>query len=293
LRVVAVPRAERSGSHRVVDVDVGDLRQAIATLAGVATLARAHAVGPRAIRDSLPELRATCLALPATATSALLPACDVVALSTGLADDARTALEALVSETREVAADVIEAIDMIERRGSGSASSVSGIGARGRLKLESSCQRAVERLARVLHAIELLQRASIGEPVHVAMDELFRELDTGDLAGRLVELGCEGALSTIVAIHPRVGVAVLVGALARLVQQSAGQTFVASVRTERGRAIVEFRKCEKQELPKSTVRVTVPEPASYDQRVLRLAAATLAAPLHEESGAVRLELLRV
>jgi hypothetical protein len=280
---VAVPRAERSGSHRVLEVEVGDVREAIATIAGVATLARAQGVGPKALRDLLPDLRTTCLAIPATVASALIPACDVVALSTGLDDDARRVLDALVGTARRTAHDVLAAIEAAESR---------GLGARTRLALQAACDAAVEELARVRYAIELLQRASMGEPVPVAVDELLRELDVGDLGGTPVELSLLGDVQQTVAVHPRIGVAVLLGALTRVRALAGGASFVADTHVNEHHVSVQLRRRAANDPDGAVVRVTVPEPAAYDEVLLRLVAATLAAPLVVDGRTVRLDLLR-
>lgn len=280
---VAVPRAERSGSHRVVDVEVGDVREAIATIAGVATLARAQGVGPKALRDLLPDLRTTCLAAPATVASALIPACDVVALSTGLEADARNMLDALVGAARKTSQDVLSAVESAETK---------GVGARTRLALEVACDRAVEQLARVRYAIELLQRASIGEPVPVALEDLLHELDGGDLGGTPVELVLLGDVGETVAVHPRIGVAVLLGALTRARELATGDVFVAEARATGDRVAVEMRRRVAADPSEPAVRVAVPEPVAYDELLLRLVAATLAAPLTTSARTVRLDLLR-
>lgn len=280
----AVPRAERSGSHRVIDVEVGDLREAIATIAGVATLARAQGVGPKALRDLLPGLRSACVAVPSTVASALVQACDVVALATGLEADARAALDALVSSSRRTADEVIAALDAAEQK---------GLGARTRLSLQAACDRAVEDLARVRYAIELLQRASMGEPLPVALDDLLRELDGGELGGTPVELSLLGEFEDTVAVHPRIGIAVLLGALSRARTLAGGTAFVASAKsTEDDRIAVTFRRRAPTDPEATTVRVTVPDEVPYDEVVLRLAAATLAAPMIVEGRTVRLDLLR-
>jgi len=280
---VAVPRAERSGSHRVVDVEVGDLREAIAAIAGLATLARSQGVGPRALNDLLPGLRTTCASVPCTVANALVAACDVVALSTGLEVEARAALEALVGATRRTADDVLVAVEAAENK---------GLGARTRLALQAACDRAVEDLARVRYSIELLQRASTGEPVPVALDDLLRELDGGYLGGTPVELTMLGAVDETIAVHPRIGVAVLLGALTRARALGGGTAFVTEA-VARGDAVsVSFRKRAPGDAEGPTVRVTVPEPAPYDELVLGLAAATLAAPLVVDGRTVRLDLLR-
>lgn len=283
MTVVAVPRAERSGSHRVVDVEVGDVREAIAAFAGVATLARAQGVGPKALRDLLPELRSTCLAAPSAVATALLPACDVVALSTGLELETRDALDALVGSARRAARDVLDAVDTAEHK---------GLGARTRLALQAACDRAVEELARVRYAIELLQRASMGEPVPVALEDLLRELDAGELGGTPVELVLSGAIDESVAVHPRVAVAVLLGALTRARALTGGVSFLAHAQVIGDRVAVEIRKRSPQDPAGPAVRVTVPEPVAHDELVQRLSAATLAAPLHVDARTVRLDLLR-
>lgn len=279
----AVPRAERSGSHRVIDVEVGDLREAIATIAGVATLARAQGVGPKALRDLLPGLRSACVAVPGTVAAALVQACDVVALATGLEADARAALDALVSSSRRTADEVIAALDAAEQK---------GLGARTRLSLQAACDRAVEDLARVRYAIELLQRASMGEPLPVALDDLLRELDGGELGGTPVELSLLGEFEDTVAVHPRIGIAVLLGALSRARTLAGGTAFVASAKSNDDRVEVTFRRRAPADPDAATVRVTVPDEVPYDEVVLRLAAATLAAPMIVEGRAVRLDLLR-
>jgi hypothetical protein len=280
---VAVPRAERSGSHRVLEVEVGDVREAIATIAGVATLARAQGVGPKALRDLLPDLRSTCVAVPATVASALIPACDVVALSTGLDEDARRVLDALVGSARRTAHEVLAAVEAAEGK---------GLGARTRIALQAACDAAVEELARVRYAIELLQRASMGEPVPVALEDLLRELDAGELGGTPVELVIAGDIHEIVAVHPRIGIAVLLGGLTRARELAGGASFVAHARAEGDRVGVQLRRRTAQDPSEPVVRVTVPEPAPYDELLLRLVAATLAAPLTVDARTVRLDLLR-
>lgn len=283
--VIAVPRGERSGSHRVVDVEVGDLREVIAALAGVATLARASGVGPRALRESLPELRASCIASPAIVANALLPACDVVALSTGLAAEAHRAVDDLVAATRAAAARVHEVMDAIERK---------GLGARTRLALQATCDRTAQELAHVRAAVELLQRASTSEPLPVAIEDVLRELDSGERDGTHVELTVGGALDSSVAVQPRVASAVVLGALGRLHALSPAPAFVAHAVDEGSRLVVEIRRRVATIVdPRFTVDVLVPHPAPFDAGVLRLAAATLAAPLEVSADRVRLELLRV
>lgn len=279
----AVPRADRSGSHRVVDVEVGDLREAIASIAGVATLARAQGVGPRALRDLLPGLRSACVAVPATVAAALVQACDVVALATGLEADARAALDALVAASRRTADDVIVSIDVAEQK---------GLGARSRLALQSACDRAVEDLARVRYAVELLQRASMGEPLPVALEDLLHELDGGELGGTPVELSILGQPDDTVAVQPRIGLAVLLGALSRTRSLAGGTAFVATTSHSDDRVNLVFRRRAPGDPDGDTVRVTVPEEVPYDELVLRLAAATLAAPMLVEGRTVRLDLLR-
>jgi len=265
---------------------VGDLREAIATIAGVATLARAQGVGPKALRDLLPGLRSACVAVPSTVATALVQACDVVALSTGLEPDARTALDTLVAASRRTADDVVAALDAAEHK---------GLGARTRLALQAACDRAVDDLARVRYAVELLQRASMSEPLPVALDDLLRELDGGELGGTPVELSLLGGVDETVAVHPRIGIAVLLGALARTRTLTGGTAFVASATTREDRVEVTFRRraaSDPDATGPMTVRVTVPDEVAYDELVLRLAAATLAAPLLVEGRTVRLDLLR-
>jgi len=280
---VAVPRAERSGSHRVVDVEVGDLREAIAAIAGVATLARAQGVGPRALKDLLPGLRQTCATVPSTVATALVAACDVVALSTGLEVESRAALDALVGATRRTADEVLVAVDAAEQK---------GLGARTRLALQAACDRAVEELARVRYSIELLQRASTGEPVPVALDDLLRELDGGYLGGTPIELTLLGAIDETVAVHPRIGVAVLLGALTRARALGGGTSFVCETAVRGDAVSISFHPRGARDGDGPTVRVTVPDPAPYDELVLGLAAASLAAPLVVDARTVRLDLLR-
>jgi hypothetical protein len=281
---VAVPRAERSGSHRVVEVEVGDVREAIATIAGVATLARAQGVGPKALRDLLPGLRSTCLAAPSVVAAALIPACDVVALSTGLDTEARNAVDALVAAARKTTQDVLSAVDASESK---------GLGARTRLALQAACDRAVEDLARVRYAIELLQRSSTGEPLPVALEDLLRELDGGDLGGTPIELTLIGDLDDAIAVNPRIGTAVLLGALSTAHATLGGHTFVAEARLDRERnvVIVTFRRRTSADPESPTVRVTVPEPAPYDALVLSLVAATQVSPVVGEGRAVHVHLL--
>jgi hypothetical protein len=259
------------------------LREAIAAIAGVATLARAQGVGPRALKDLLPGLRTTCASVPSTVAAALIPACDVVALSTGLEAEARAVLEALVGATQRTANEVLGTVEAAENK---------GLGARTRLSLQAACDRAVEDLARVRYGIELLQRASTGEPLPIALDDLLRELDGGDLGGTPIELTLLGAVDETVAVHPRIGVAVLLGALTRARALGGGTAFVAEAST-RGDAIsVAFRRRVPGDLDGPTVRVTVPEPVAHDDLILELVAATLAAPLAVDGRTVRLDLLR-
>jgi hypothetical protein len=280
---VAVPRADRSGKHRVVDVEVGDVRALVAQVGGVATLARAQGVGPKALRDALPELRAACAAAPASIAHAVLPACDVVALSTGLSEDARAVVDALVGVTRSAMSEVTAAIDGCERR---------GIVARTRLALQSSCDHAVEVLARARWSIELLQRASLAQPVPVPLEDLFRELEQGDeLGGPDVRVALVGAVDAVVAVHPRVATAVLLGAIGCAHAVVGGRALVVRATSiDGGRVRLEVRAGEAADA-REVIMLPVPRPAPYEERVVRVAAATLAAPMHvDESGAV-LELL--
>ncbi|MEO7093574.1 MAG: hypothetical protein ABI175_10005 [Polyangiales bacterium] len=271
----------------------------IAALAGVATLARSQGVGPRALKDVLPELRTACIAAPAIVASALLPSCDVVGLSTGLAEGARSALDQLVLVTREAATGVLAAIEQGERR---------GLGARSRLALQDACDHAVETLARVRWSIELLQRASMGEPLPVSLDDLLRELDFGELGGATVTLTLSGTLDVTVAVHPRVATAVLLGAVARTraIHLAAGRgdglALVVAAKVSGNRVRVEVRPhpspapgtgraAGRGDARAPTVQVVVPDPAPYDELVLGLAAATMAAPITVEAEGVSIDLL--
>lgn len=260
------------------------MREAIATIAGVATLARAQGVGPKALRDLLPGLRSTCLAAPSVVAAALIPACDVVALSTGLDAEARAAVDALVAATRKTTQDVLSAIDAAESK---------GLGARTRLALQAACDRAVEDLARVRYAIELLQRSSTGEPLPVALDDLLRELDSGDLGGTPIELTLLGDLDHPIAVNPRIGTAVLLGALASARAALGGHSFAAEARLDASRhvVVVTFRRRTSEDAAGPTVRVIVPDPAPYDRLVLALAAATQVSPVAGDGRAVTVDLL--
>ncbi|MBI2389197.1 MAG: hypothetical protein HYV09_06235 [Deltaproteobacteria bacterium] len=264
-------------------MEVGDVREAIASIAGVATLARAQGVGPKALRDLLPGLRSTCLAVPAIVAAALVQACDVVALATGLEVDSRSALEALVAAARRSASEVLAAIEAAEQK---------GLGARTRLTLQAACDRTVEELARVRHAIELLQRASLGEPLPIALDDLLGELDGDELGGTPVELWLLGDLDQTVIVQPRIALAVMLGALAHVRALAGGTAFVAVTSATAERVSVTFRRRAADDPEGELIRVTVPDEVAYDQLVLRLAAATLAAPLVIDGRAVRLDLLR-
>jgi hypothetical protein len=281
---MAIPRAERSGSHRVVDVEVGDVRQVIAALAGVATLARAQGVGPRALRDALPELRTACIAAPAVVAGALLPACDVVALSTGLETEARAALDQIVLVTRQAVTEVAVAAEIAEKK---------GVGARTRLGLQGACDAAVEVLARVRWAVELVQRASMGEPVPVALDDLLCEIDGGELGGTSVELIPTGIPDVAVAVHPRVATSVLLGLLAELYARTQATTYALTARTGEGKLVLEVRPGPSRP-PRDAepIRVIVPPPAAFDPVVVNLAAATLAAPIHRDGDSISIQLPR-
>lgn len=267
----------------MVDVEVGDIREAIASIAGVATLARAQGIGPKALRDLLPGLRSTCLEIPARVAKALVQACDVVALATGLDADSRGALEALVAAARRSADEVLVAIEAAEQK---------GLGARTRLSLQAACDRTVEELARVRHAIELLQRASMGEPLPIALDDLLHELDGDELGGAPVELTLLGDLDHTVVVQPRIALAVMLGALAHVRALVGGTSFVAATSATADRVSVTFRRRAAGDGDGDTIQVTVPDEVAYDQLVLRLASATLAAPLVLDGRAVRLDLLR-
>ena len=284
MRSGAVPRAERSGFHRVVDVEVGDLRQAIAALDGVATLARAHSVGPRALTDLLPELRTTCMALPATIANALLATCDVLALSTGMVDEARAVIPSLVSAARAATGDVLGAIDAIESK---------NLGAKTRISLQRACDHAVERLAPIRCSVELLQRASIGEPVTVALDEVLGELDNCQLSGPTVTVLFRGEVDTSIVVYPQVAVGVLQGMLSCVRQLNSGDAFTAAAELQDGRLVLEFRPRSASDGEGEALSVSAWRPAPYDELVLRLAAATLAAQVAIRGNAVRLNLLRV
>jgi hypothetical protein len=286
VRQIAVPRAERSGSHLVVDVEVGDVRQIVAAVAGVATMARAQGVGPRALRDLLPELRAAVTPVAHVVARALLPAADVIALSTGLADEARRAVDAIVGSARRAGERVLAAVEEAERR---------GIGARTRLALQAACDDGVDTLARVRAAIELLQRASASEPLAVSLDDLFHELD-GELGGETVDLYVDyvdGEASTMVAVQPRVATALLAGALARVRATRPADAFGARVTTvENGRVRVEIAPLDLAPAGRAPLIVHVPSVTRYDELVLGLAAASLAAPLGFELDHARIDLLR-
>ncbi len=283
MAVSAVPRVEESGSHPVVAIEVGDLRQVIAAFGGVATLARAQGVGPRALREALPELRTACLAAPAIVAGALLASCDVVALSTGLTQEAHAALDGLVIIAREGVAGVRSSIDACERK---------GVGAKTRLSLQAACDHAVETLTRVRWAVELLQRASVGEPVPVAIDDLLREVDRGEVGGPIVELAMEGDLDVVVAVQPWVATAVLAGMLGRVVAADPSVMLVVTVTSVGDRVRV---ACRRGPPPAgaATLRLTVADPCAVDDLVLQLAAATIAAPLVLSGADSSVELLRV
>lgn len=286
MRQVAVPRAERSGSHLVVDVEVGDVRQIVAAVAGVATMARAQGVGPRALRDLLPELRSAVTPVAQVVARALLPAADVIALATGLADEASRAVDAIVGSARRAGERVLSAIEEAERR---------GIGARTRLALQAACDESVDALARVRAAIELLQRASASEPLAVALDDLFHEMD-GELGGETVDLYVDyvdGDSSPMVAVQPRVATALLAGALARVRATRPAAAFSAQVSAgENGRVRVELRPLDQPPSGRAPLIVHVPSVTKYDELVLGLAAASLAAPLGFELDRARIDMLR-
>ena len=280
---VAVPRAERSGSHLVVDVEVGDIRQIIAAIAGVATMARAQGVGPRVLRDLLPELGAAVRPLPAVVARAVLPAADVIALSTGLAEESRRAVDAVCSAARRAGERVLAAIEEAERR---------GVGARTRLALQAACDEAVEVLSHVRSAIELLQRASASEPLPVSIGDLLHELD-GEVGGEPVDLYVEGDIGVTVAVQPRVATALLVGALGRVRGSTPAKAYRARVTSlAEGRVRVELDAMAAPIAGKTPLSVPVWTSAAYDDVVLGLAAASLAAPLGLEPGHARIDLLR-
>jgi hypothetical protein len=265
-------------------VEVGDVRQIVAAIAGVATMARAQGVGTRALRDLLPELHTAVAPVATVVARALLPAADVVALSTGLADESRRAVDAIVGAARRAGEKVIAAVEEAERR---------GIGARTRLALQAACDEAVDALAHVRAAIELLQRASASEPLGVSLDDLFHELD-GELGGETLDLYVEGDVSLMVAVQPRVATALLVGALARVRATRPAPAFVARIdaSAESGRVRVELRPIDEAPPGRAPLIVHVPEVVVYDELVLGLAAASLAAPLGFELDRARIDLLR-
>jgi hypothetical protein len=284
VRQVAVPRAERSGSHLVLDVEVGDVRQIVAAIAGVATMARAQGVGPRALRDLLPELRAAVIPVAGVVARALLPAADVIALATGLADEARRTVDAIVTSARRAGEKVLAAIEEAERR---------GIGARTRLALQAACDDAVDALAHVRAAIELLQRVSASEPLAVSIDDLFHELD-GELGGETIDLYVDGDVTAMVAVQPRVATALLVGALGRVRAGRDAPAFHALITSSpaEGRVRVDLSALDGAPPARAPLIVHVPTSTAYDELVLGLAAASLAAPLGFGLDRARIDLLR-
>jgi hypothetical protein len=213
-------------------------------------------------------------------------------------------VDALVGVTRAAMSTVVAAIETCERR---------GIVARTRLALQSACDDAVDVLARVRWSIELLQRASLAQPVAVLLEDLVHELDqaderaaisgraTRDTRGRItfdpaalggvdVRVAFVGALDVAVAVHPRVATAVLLGAIGCAHALVGGPALVVRSSVEDGRVRLEVRAGEAADA-RDVLMLTVPRPAPYEERVVRLAAATLAAPMHVDESGVVLELL--
>jgi hypothetical protein len=263
----ALPRADRSGAYRIVDLEIGDMRQTIAAIGGIATFARAASVGPRALMELLPELQAACAAVPELVTRALVPACDVISLATGMPSETRGALESIVESSRAAVA-------------------VRTPGARSRIALQRSCESAVDALARARSSIELLQRASLGEPLTVSVDELLADLEQADV-GRVVYLDVSGAIDAAVHVQPHVASALLLGVLACVAESP--RTDALSLRAQReGHRVALCIGPASPDDGAFRIATRVPTLAAHDRQVLTLAAASLAAEVHLDATSATL-----
>jgi hypothetical protein len=273
----ALPRADRSGAYRIVDLEIGDMRQTIAAIGGIATFARAASVGPRALMELLPELQAACAAVPELVTRALVPACDVISLATGMPSETRGALESIVESSRAAVAPVLDVIGTV---------GVRTPGARSRIALQRSCESAVDALARARSSIELLQRASLGEPLTVSVDELLADLEQADV-GRVVYLDVSGAIDAAVHVQPHVASALLLGVLACVAESP--RTDALSLRAQReGHRVALCIGPASPDDGAFRIATRVPTLAAHDRQVLTLAAASLAAEVHLDATSATL-----
>lgn len=297
------PSAERSGAHRIAHTEVGDVREVIATIAGFATMARAQSVGPRALRDMLPELQHAAESADPAVMRAVVAACEVLGLSTGLVTEAGLAAERLLEATRTATEPLRLAIEAAAGAASGPRSTVSprtlggrpsaGLGAKARITLQSACQDAVEHLLEVRSAAELLLRASTCEPLPIALEDLISELSAGELGGSeeiVLESRVDPAL--LVAVAPKVAVPLLQRVLSLALASGVEGHFELVSREEAGRVRLELglRPGGRSSRAgrRSGQRFLIPRARAYDAPVVALAAGALAATvnLHGSSAEV-------
>ncbi len=297
------PSAERSGAHRIAHTEVGDVREVIATIAGFATMARAQSVGPRALRDMLPELQRAAESAEPAVMRAVVAACEVLGLSTGLVTEAGLAAERLLQATRTATEPLRLAIEAAAGVAVGprapsralGARPSAGLGAKARITLQSTCQEAVEQLLEVRSAAELLLRASACEPLPIALEDLLSELAAGELGGTeeiVLESRVDPAL--LVAVAPKVAVPLLQRILSLLVSATPDTRHFALVsREDAGRVRLELTPARRDPvggLPRPGrrspgPRFLIPRARAYDAPVVALAAGALAATLHLHGSA--------
>lgn len=300
MTAASIPSAERSGTHRIAHAEVGDVREVIATIAGFATMARAQTVGPRALRDLLPELwSATECAEPAV-MRAVVGSCEVLGLSTGAVSEAGSAAERLLEATRDATRPLRAAVEAA-MASSPPRTQRAALGARTRIALQNACQQTVEALVEVRAATELLLRASTCEPLAVGLEDLLSELVLSDTNnGREVSL--EGALdpTVAVAVAPKVAVPMLHRVLSRLVQPTDGEQgvlrFELSSRAAPGSVTLVLTRSTSASTrgstrPRRALRLRVPPPRPFDPPVVTLAAGALAAKVSLQASGAQITFL--
>lgn len=279
MTAASIPSAERSGTHRIAHAEVGDVREVIATIAGFATMARAQTVGPRALREMLPELWTAAECAEPAVMRAVVGSCEVLGLSTGAVTEAGQAAERLLEATRDATRPLRSAVEAA-MASSGARSPRAALGARARIALQSACQETVEALVEVRAATELLLRASTCEPLAIGLDDLLSELAVSDANGER-EVLLEGAVEALtVAVAPKVAVPMLQRVLSQAVATTGAQRFELVSSASPGTVSLRLSPLPATRGPtraRRAVRLRLAPPRPFDLPVVALAAGALAA----------------
>lgn len=204
---LTLPYEERSGEHRIVAADAGSLREIVAALRMVSSSARSRGVSSTALAGALGELENAVRAAQSSIAGTLLPSIEVVALATGLHDEAERVSTAILTAATRALTDVGELLGRVR--------SARSLRASTRLELERKCDASATTLESVTLAIETLQRASVGHPIPLAVGDLL-PADEPDAppesrsgAPGLVHVRASRALDALVVVAAASGSAVL------------------------------------------------------------------------------------